>query len=85
VFRRPAAEHVVENALKRLHAALPDVRIVVGRWSHPSLAGEGLQPLTDAGAAHVSNSLIDTRKYLAEAAHVGTALVVPVVVSESAA
>jgi hypothetical protein len=59
---------------------LPELRIVVGRWSHPSLAADALQPLTEAGASHVSTSLLETRKYLAEAAHVGTA-----VISETAA
>lgn len=76
----PSTSSKTRYLVKRLRAALPDVRIVVGRWSHPSLAGDSLQPLTDAGASHVSTSLIETRKYLAEAAHVGTA-----VVSESAA
>lgn len=76
----PSASSKTRYLVKRLRAALPELRIVVGRWSHPSLAGDSLQPLTDAGASHVSTSLTETRKYLAEAAHVGTA-----VVSESAA
>jgi hypothetical protein len=71
----PSTSSKTRYLVKRLRAALPELRIVVGRWSHPSLAGDALQPLTDAGASHVSNSLLDTRKYLAEAAHVGTAVV----------
>lgn len=71
----PSTSSKTRYLVKRLRTALPDLRIIVGRWSHPSLAGEELQPLTDAGASHVSTSLIETRKYLAEAAHVGTAVV----------
>lgn len=81
----PSTSSKTRYLVKRLHAALPDVRIVVGRWSHPSLGGDGLQLLTEAGASHVSTSLIETRKYLAEAAHVGTAVVVTAVVSVTAA
>jgi len=52
----------------RLRSALPDVRIVVGRWAAPDLADETVQPLIDAGASHVASSLLETRKYLADAA-----------------
>jgi predicted PurR-regulated permease PerM len=58
--------------VKKLRAALPDIRIAVGRWGHETLADESLQGLVDAGASHVAVSLAETRKYLAEAAHVGT-------------
>ena len=57
--------------VKKLRAALPEVRITVGRWAHPTLADDGVQPLIDAGASHVSTTLADTRKYLAEAAQAG--------------
>jgi predicted PurR-regulated permease PerM len=76
----PSTSSKTRYLVKRVRAALPELRIVVGRWSHPSLAGDALQPLTEAGASHVSTSLLETRKYLAEAAHVGTA-----VISETAA
>ena len=59
--------------VKRLHAAMPDVRIVVGRWTSPEMADETAQPLLDAGASHVSSTLLETRKYLAEAASVAAA------------
>jgi predicted PurR-regulated permease PerM len=52
----------------RLRSALPDVRIVVGRWAAPDLADETVQPLIDAGASHVASSLLETRKYLADTA-----------------
>lgn len=71
----PSTSSKTRYLVKRLRTALPGLRIVVGRWAHPSLAGDTLQPLTDAGASHVSSSLLETRKYLAEAAHVGTAVV----------
>jgi predicted PurR-regulated permease PerM len=56
--------------VKKLRAALPDVRITVGRWAHATLADDGSQALLDAGASHVAVSLVETRKYLAEAGHV---------------
>ena len=54
--------------VKRLHAAMPDLRIAVGRWACQDLADDNSQPLLDAGASHVASLLLDTRKYLAEAA-----------------
>lgn len=71
----PSTTSRTRYLVKKLKAALPDVRIVVARWSHATLADDTLQPLTDAGASHVAASLLETRKYLAEAAHVGTAAV----------
>jgi predicted PurR-regulated permease PerM len=50
--------------VKRLHAALPDIRILVGRWSPASLADESTQALRDAGATLVSSTLAETRDYL---------------------
>jgi len=50
--------------VKRLHAALPDVRIVVGRWSPAALADESTQALRDAGAVLVASTLTETRDYL---------------------
>ena len=50
--------------VKRLHAALPDLRIVVGRWGPPALADESTQALRDAGATLVATTLAETRAYL---------------------
>jgi predicted PurR-regulated permease PerM len=50
--------------VKRLHAALPDLRIIIGRWSPPALADESTQALTDAGATLVATTLAETREYL---------------------
>jgi hypothetical protein len=69
----PSTTSRTRYLVRKLRASLPDVRIVVARWSHPMLADDTLQPLLDAGASHVSSTLLETRKYLAEAAHVGTA------------
>ena len=50
--------------VKRLHDALPDLRIVIGRWSPPALADESTQALKDAGATLVATTLAETREYL---------------------
>jgi predicted PurR-regulated permease PerM len=50
--------------VKRLHAALPDLRILVGRWSPAALADESSQTLKDAGATLVATTLAETREYL---------------------
>jgi len=50
--------------VKRLRAAMPDLRIVVGRWSPPALADDNTQALKDAGATLVATTLAETREYL---------------------
>jgi hypothetical protein len=42
---------------------MPDLRIIVGRWSPPALADESTQALKDAGATLVATSLAETREY----------------------
>jgi predicted PurR-regulated permease PerM len=69
----PSTTSRTRYLVKKLKAALPDVRILVARWAHPTMADDTLQPLTDAGASHVASTLLDTRKHLAEMAGVGTA------------
>ena len=44
---------------------------MVGRWAPPALADETLQPLADAGATHMSATLLETRKHLAELTQAG--------------
>jgi predicted PurR-regulated permease PerM len=68
----PSAPSRTRYLVKKLRTALPDVRISVGRWSHPSMADDSSQPLTAAGASHVATTMADSRKYLAEAAHIGS-------------
>jgi len=60
----PSPPSKTRYLVKRLHAALPDVRIVVGRWSPPALADDSTQALQDAGATVVCVTLAETRDYL---------------------
>ena len=50
--------------VKRVRAAMPEVRIIVGRWAPAALADESTRVLLDAGANHVASTLLDTRDYL---------------------
>jgi predicted PurR-regulated permease PerM len=61
----PSRASKTRYLVKKLRAALPDVRIAVGRWAPPALADEGVTALKDAGANHVASLLVETRDYLA--------------------
>jgi predicted PurR-regulated permease PerM len=61
----PSPPSKAKHLVKRVRAALPDVRIVVGRWAPPALADDTTEALADAGANHVSTTLLDTRDHLA--------------------
>ena len=61
----PSPPSKTRYLVKRLHAALPDVRILVGRWGPPALADESTQVLRDVGATVVASTLLETRTYLA--------------------
>jgi hypothetical protein len=67
----PSPSSKTRYLVKKLRAALPDLRIAVGRWATAELADDN-QPILDAGASHVATTLLDTRKYLVEAAQAGT-------------
>ena len=69
----PSPPSKTRYLVKKLRAALPDLRIAVGRFAPAELADDGGPALTDAGASHVSSTLLAMRTYLAELAHVGTA------------
>ena len=60
----PSPSSKTRYLVKRLRAAFPDLRIVVGRWAPPALADESTQILRDAGASHVDSTLVETRTYL---------------------
>jgi hypothetical protein len=60
----PSPPSKTRYLVKRLHAALPDVRILVGRWGPQALADESTQLLRDAGATLVASTLAETRTYL---------------------
>jgi hypothetical protein len=60
----PSPPSKTRYLVKRLRTALPDVRIVVGRWGPPALADESDDVLRDAGALRVDATLLETRDYL---------------------
>ena len=60
----PSPPSKTRYLVKRLRTALPDVRIVVGRWGPPELADESPHVLRDAGANLVASTLLETRTYL---------------------
>jgi hypothetical protein len=61
----PSAPSKTRYLVKRLRAALPDVRILVGRWAPPALADDSTQVLRNRGANLVASTLLETRTYLA--------------------
>lgn len=60
----PSAPSKTRYFVKRLRAAFPDVRILVGRWGPPELADESTQVLRDTGATLVASTLLEARTYL---------------------
>ena len=62
----PSPPSKTRYLVKRLHAALPELRILVGRWSPPGLADDSTQMLRDAGATLVVSTLAEAREYLSE-------------------
>ncbi len=61
----PSPPSKTRYLVRRLRAALPDVRIVVGRWAPEILADDSTQALREAGATRVESTLLGTRDYLA--------------------
>jgi hypothetical protein len=59
----PSASSKTRYFAKKLRAAMPELRIAVGRWAPPALADESSQPLLDAGANHVASTLVESRNY----------------------
>ena len=60
----PSPPSKTRYLVKRLRAASPELRILVGRWAPPTLADESTQALREAGANHVASTLAQTREYL---------------------
>jgi hypothetical protein len=60
----PSPPSKTRYLVQRLHAALPEVRILVGRWGPPALADDSTHLLRDAGATLVASTLAETRAYL---------------------
>ncbi len=60
----PSPSSKTRYLVRRLRAALPELRIAVGRWAPPTLADESSQALLDAGADHVASFLLQSRDYV---------------------
>jgi predicted PurR-regulated permease PerM len=60
----PSPPSKTRYLVKRLHAALPNLRILVGRWAPQALTDDSTQLLRDAGATIVASTLAETRTYL---------------------
>src|SRR5689334_3671083 len=60
----PSPPSKTRYVVRKLRAALPDVRILIGRWAPPELADEDRSTLVDTGATHVATTLIETRDQL---------------------
>jgi predicted PurR-regulated permease PerM len=60
----PSSPSKARYLVKRLRAAVPDAKIIVGRWAPPSMADDLPEPILAAGAARVSTSLLETREQL---------------------
>jgi uncharacterized protein (DUF2384 family) len=70
----PPSEGVrTRYAIKRLRRSAPDCRIIVGRWSPTPVPDETVEELLEAGASHVSSTLLGTRNLLKEMAAHGAA------------
>lgn len=61
----PSSSSKSRYLVKRLTAALPDVRVIVGRWAPAELADESHQELREAGAHRVASTLAETAVYFA--------------------
>ena len=60
----PSRASKTRYLVKRLHAALPELTIVVCRWAGSSFPSEAAATFLEAGANHVSTSLSDASNYL---------------------
>jgi hypothetical protein len=60
----PSPSSKTRYLVKRLRAAFPEVRILVGRWAPPALADDSTLVLREAGADLVASTLMETRVYL---------------------
>ncbi len=74
----PSPASKTRYLVKRLRAAFPELRILVGRWAPPALADESTQALRDAGANHVASTLAQSRDYLSGLEHACPIEVLPV-------
>ena len=60
----PSAPSKTRYLVRRLRAAFPELKIVVGRWAPREFLDNTLAPLRDAGADQVGTTLDQTREHL---------------------
>jgi predicted PurR-regulated permease PerM len=60
----PSPSSKTRYLVKRLRSALPEVRILVGRWAPSALMDESTRLLRDTGANLVASTLLETGTYL---------------------
>jgi predicted PurR-regulated permease PerM len=60
----PSPPSKTRYLVKRLRAAFPELRILVGRWGPRALADDSTQLLEEAGATLVASTLAETRSFL---------------------
>jgi hypothetical protein len=66
----PSAPSKSRYLVKRLRAALPEVKLIVGRWAPTAFADDTTESLLEAGADHVATSLLETREQLFRVLHI---------------
>jgi predicted PurR-regulated permease PerM len=60
----PSAPAKTRYLVRRLRNAVPDLKIIAGRWAPGEFADETLAPIRDAGADLVATTLAETREHL---------------------
>lgn len=66
----PSAPSKTRYLIKKLHTALPDLKIVVGRWAASALVEDDSRLLMEAGAVHVASTITETANQLRQLAAV---------------
>ena len=64
----PSPPSKTRYLLKKLRAAYPDLKIVVGRWAPAGFGDEDTRPLMEAGATSVDSTMVETSNQLRELA-----------------
>jgi len=64
----PSPPSKTRYLVKKLRIALPEVKIVVGRWAPAPLGDEDPRPLMEAGATHVASTMSETANQLRQLA-----------------
>jgi predicted PurR-regulated permease PerM len=60
----PSPPSKTRYLVRKLRSAVPEVKILVGRWAPAELADDDRSTLTDDGAHHVATTLLETRDQL---------------------